>query len=88
MDEDAERTLPCAPLTCPICFSRLRDMPRPEAPAGVQLWRTRCRRCGKRLTLKLEDAPDGELECRHSLAGGQLCRDVIRCNQEWPLELP
>lgn len=78
--------LPCAAVTCPVCLDRLRALPVEDA----RLWRAYCRSCQRRLSLSLETPPAGEEreECRHSLAGGQPCKNIVKCTAEWPLELP
>lgn len=84
MSEETQRPLPCTAITCPICLERLRALPAEEA----ELWRAYCQNCARRITLTLEKAPPQALECKHSLAGGARCQDVVRCQKDWPLTAP
>jgi hypothetical protein len=76
--------LPCVAIRCPICLERLRALP----VEALVLWRTYCARCQRRLSLKAEALPPDMPECMHSLVGGERCRDVVRCQHDWPLTEP
>lgn len=83
-DSGAEH-LPCVAITCPRCLDRLRAL---RVEGDVEAWRGYCRTCARRIALTLEPGPPDNLECRHSLAGGVRCKDVVRCLSEFPLHRP
>jgi hypothetical protein len=48
-----------------------------------------CISCDQPFELKATEAGKVEMPaCRHTLAGGRPCSDVVRCREEWPLQQP
>lgn len=79
-----ERPLPCAHVTCPICLARLRAL----AVDAAKMWRAYCKHCYRMVELKAEKRDPQQAVCRHVLADGRQCSDVVKCVGSFPLEQP